>query len=727
MFQESVARWPDNIALVCAHQAANLYDIPSVPTPSLQGVEGSQIEERRPYLRWTFQSLESGVDRLKVGLRSLGVRPGMAVVTFMPNCAEYVLTWWATRRMGLVMAPVNPRGLSNREEVAHMLATIMEGTGGQPPILIAFEQEIFESEPLKSVHSFAKIVVSTVGRQPQSEGVLFGDLMSTREIDGNADGCQQDERPTDDEILFTSGSTSRPKGIKIEHPILSLGMRDFAETPGCETQPGDLWLALTPNNHGMGRGTLTSSMCFGAGTVYPSFYFNVEDAADALLRERCTHAALVPTFIRLLADAVGPRLRKTAPDSCLLKTIFLSGAPPTAADMQECVDILGIQSISSVYGMTEGAEANTPAYNDWTKLLNDEGMISVGTPRSRGAAIKICAPDATGPDRPPLPSGMPGEIHYTGIERLPLRAIYMEKPDTDDFCYTDGQGWRWFVTGDRGVIRDGKQLYIIGRSKDMIVRGGENIAPAAIESCLARNPTLAHLSIQIVGAPDAIAGEVPVAVVATSAEELKRVAKEIHQTVVKEMGPIFMPSEIIPLEALGLTDWPRTLTGKIRKAEVTELVNKLLQDGEYSESSGTATPGRDEQLASKVLDIWARSVGLEETSLSIDQPISEFADSLTIARVIRRLRRTVPGCGSISAQDIARTGTIKAQIDLIVSLASVPGNAHNGELGANGPATRVSAVERFGPPGVEEMVSFQCLLPCSLIIHTPCIIAMRDV
>lgn len=713
LFQESVAKWPDNIALVCAHQAANLYDITSVPTPVVQGIDGIQDEEHRPYLRWTFQNLKSGVDRLQTGLRSLGVRPGMAVVTFMPNCAEYALTWWATRGMGLVMAPVNPRNLANKEEVVHMLATIMEGTGGQPPILIAFEQEYFESEPLKSVNSFVKVVVSTQGRQPQSEGVLFGDLMSTREEQDDAKCYKQDQQPTDDEILFTSGSTSRPKGVKIEYPILSLGMYTFANTPGCETQPGDLWLALTPNNHGMGRGTLTSSMCFGAGTVYPSFYFSAQEAADMLVRERCTHAALVPTLVRLLADAVGPRLRRAARGASLLRTVFLSGAPPTRADIQECIDILGIQSIASLYGMTEGAEAGTPAHGDCTRLFNDEGMLSVGIPRSRGAALKICAPDAAGPDRAPLPLGTPGEIHYAGPERLPRSSIYIGKPDTDDFCYMDGKGRRWIVTGDRGVIGDDRQLYIIGRSREMIIRGGENIAPAAIESCLAENPNLAHLSIQIVGTPDSIAGEVPVAVVATSAEELKDVAEEIHRTVVEKMGPMCVPSQIIPLEALGVTDWPRALTGKIRKAEVSRLVNKFLRDGEDPEVEGRALP-KEDQLARKVLGIWAQSVGLEENSLSIHQPISEFADSLTIARVLRRIKRSIPGCGSLSVKDMAQADNIKAQIDLIVSLASVHGDTRGDEQGRGGLAAGTSPSERRGPPSVEEMVSLLCPLPRAL-------------
>lgn len=724
LFHEAVVKWPDNIALVCPHQAANLYNITSIPNPNFQEVvEGiHQSEEHRPYLRWTFQHLKSGVDRLKIGLRSLGVRRGMTMVTVMPNCAEFVLSWWAARGMGLVIAPVNPRNLSNEDEVAHILATIIKGTGGQAPILMAFEQKHLVSTPLKSLDAPIKVVVSTLGRQPHSEGVLFGDLMSTQEpYDSNANSCQQDEQPTDDEILFTTGSTSRPKGVRIHYPILSLGMYTFANTPGCETRPGDLWIALTPNNHGMGRGTLTSSMCFGAGTLYPSFYFNAQDAADALIKERCTHAALVPTLVRLLADAVGSRRRKitSAPSASLLRSVFLSGAPPTRADIQECINILGIQSISSQYGMTEGAEAGTPAYSDWAKLFDKDGMLAVGIPRSRGATIKICAPDAVGADRPSLPLGTPGEIHYAGPERLPQPNIYLGQPDTDEFCYHDGQGRRWLVTGDRGIIGDDRRLYIVGRSKDMIIRGGENIAPVAIESSLAENPNLAHLSIQILGMPDAIAGEVPVAIVATSADELKYVAEEIHRTIVQRMGPMCVPSQIIPLEALGITEWPRSLTGKIRKMDVAELVKKLLPLGKDLKANGSARGfPQGDQLASQVLGIWARAVGLEETSLCIHQPVSEFADSLTMARVIRNIKRAMPSSGSLSAREMAQVDTIKTQIDLVVSRAGLYADMCGDEQCQSEHAALVSAVERCGPPSVEEMVSFLYL--ASWCTNTTC-------
>lgn len=701
MFYESAHKWPNNIALVCAHQAPDLYDIPSVPNPDLCG-----DEQRRPYLRWTYQGLKSGVDRLKAGLRSLGVGRGTAVVTLMPNCAEYVLMWWAARSMGLVMAPLNPRNLSNRDEVAHMIDTIVKGTGGQPPIFMVFDQELLESEPLVNTRSFVKIFVSPRDRHPKSEGVLFSDLMTPPEKNGSTIGHHQ-EQPTDDEIMFSSGSTFRPKAIKLQHPTLTLGMYNFSSTPGCDRRPADLWLAMTPNNHGMGRSAITSSMCSGGGTVYPGFFFSVQEAAEVLLTERCTHAALVPTLIRTLADAVGPRLGKTAGDGRrLLRTVFLSGAPPTRADLQKCSDVLGIETITSIYGMTEGAEANTPAHSDWAKLVSVDGMLSVGTPRSRGAALKICAPDASGPDRPPLPLGTPGDIHYCGPERLPRPTIYMDKPDAEDFCYFDGQGRRWFVTGDRGVVGVDRQLYIIGRSKDMIIRGGENMAPAAIEACLADNPALAHLVVQIVGAPDAVAGEVPVAVVAVAREEVKRVAREMHDTVVKRMGPMFVPSHVIPLEALGVKDWPRTVTGKIKKVHVAELVNKYLQDSEQAEANAGASPDR-ERLASEILGVWAMSVGLEEDSLSTDQPIAEFADSLTIARVIRRIKRAIPGCGSLSPQDMLRVKTIKDQIELIVGLATVQRVTRNGEPYRAGPPQRV------GPPGAEDMVSARCARLCS--------------
>ncbi|KAI6509161.1 putative NRPS-like protein biosynthetic cluster [Pyricularia oryzae] len=478
LFTRSVTNWPGNIALVCAHQAPDLYGIPSEPTPEVQGQGGEGGSERLPYLRWTFRSLNSGVERLRGGLGLLGAPLGTAVATFMPNCAEFVLTWWAARGMGLVMAPLNPRSLSNKDEVEHQLATIVKGTCGRKPIIMVFERELLLSEPPKSTPGFAKIFVSgqAAAQAPERNELPFEHLMSAKTA---ANGVGQGLQPTDDEILFTSGSTSRPKAIKMEHPTLSLGMKDFAASPGCDREPGDLWLSFMPNNHGMGRSAVTSPMCSGGGVVYPGFYFNVAQVVDPSAR--------------------GSN-RPPGRGGSLLRSLYLSGAPPTPADLEICSEVLGVRSITSVYGMTEGAEANTAGCTDWSKLVNDKGMLSVGRPRSRGASLKVCSPGATGPDRPPLPIETPGEIHYCGPHRLPRPTVYMERPDEDEFCYTDPQGQRWLVTGDMGLVDEGGQLYIIGRSKDMIIRGGENIAPAAIESCLAENPNLSRLAIQIVGA-----------------------------------------------------------------------------------------------------------------------------------------------------------------------------------------------------------------------------------
>ncbi|KAI6281963.1 putative NRPS-like protein biosynthetic cluster [Pyricularia oryzae] len=680
LFTRSVTNWPGNIALVCAHQAPDLYGIPSEPTPEVQGQGGEGGSERLPYLRWTFRSLNSGVERLRGGLGLLGAPLGTAVATFMPNCAEFVLTWWAARGMGLVMAPLNPRSLSNKDEVEHQLATIVKGTCGRKPIIMVFERELLLSEPPKSTPGFAKIFVSgqAAAQAPERNELPFEHLMSAKTA---ANGVGQGLQPTDDEILFTSGSTSRPKAIKMEHPTLSLGMKDFAASPGCDREPGDLWLSFMPNNHGMGRSAVTSPMCSGGGVVYPGFYFNVAQVVDPSAR--------------------GSN-RPPGRGGSLLRSLYLSGAPPTPADLEICSEVLGVRSITSVYGMTEGAEANTAGCTDWSKLVNDKGMLSVGRPRSRGASLKVCSPGATGPDRPPLPIETPGEIHYCGPHRLPRPTVYMERPDEDEFCYTDPQGQRWLVTGDMGLVDEGGQLYIIGRSKDMIIRGGENIAPAAIESCLAENPNLSRLAIQIVGAPDPIAGQVPVAVIEASAEKLKLVAKEIHDTVLAKMGPMFVPTQILPLQALGLATWPRTATGKIKKPPVADAAERLLRQQEDSESRNDVGPGgsKIKFKQSLVIGIWSRSVGLPEASLSLQQPVAQFADSLTIARVVRRIRRQIPGCASLSAQELMRAETIKEQSELVARLADAQGQAgRNSE-----PPFRPTHVERDGPPGVDDMV-----------------------
>ncbi|RFU24122.1 hypothetical protein B7463_g12216, partial [Scytalidium lignicola] len=660
-FRDSVARYPENIALICTHQDANLYGISSSKHPDAN-------TEHNAYLRWTFTSFKTGVDHLKAGLELLGVQRGMAIVTLLPNCAEFALTWWAAMELGAVMAPLDPRRLSNVKEVSHMVKTIIEATNNAAPVIIAFRHEYFESTAIASVHAQARIAVLS---SPELRSyVSFGDLMGSHRRDSVKDIQSAELKlPSglkDASILFTSGSTSLPKGVLRCHPLqASLTYQNF-NGPGYDTLPGDLWCSVAPNSHSVGTSSLIAPMLLGAGIVYAGATFSAENTAEALLRERCTHILLVPAMVNLIAEHIGHRTQARPK----LKAVMLAASPPTRQNLQACFDVLGARGVCIRYGSTEGIVCTTDIIADTGKLLGPGDQLSVGRPVP-GAGVKICTPNGTGTVRPALPRGTPGEIHYCGTLSHPT--IYIGQEDTEDVCYVDRDGRRWFVTGDEGVIDQSGRLFIVGRLKDVIIRGGENISPAAIEARLADNAALASTSIQVVGQPDPVSGETPIAIIDGNSD-VKAVAAEIHRTILHCMGPMWVPQEVIHLSELGLDDWPRTSVGKIHKITLRELSRKRYYSRKDHEVTSTIHNSNQvwdaDRLRKELLGIWASAIGLDEDSLPLSTPISEFADSLTVARVRGQIRRGIPGLEKISIQDIPDDDTLSGQIEMIIGRLS---------------------------------------------------------
>ncbi|KAJ5165653.1 AMP-dependent synthetase/ligase [Penicillium coprophilum] len=659
-FHDAIAKYPDNIALVCTHQAANLYGISS-PHSDVPAAGA----ESAPYLRWTFLNLRQGVDRFKAGLKSLGVRKGTAVVTLLPNCAEFVLTWWAAIELGAVMASLDPRRISNSSELAYTLKTIMMATNNEPPVIVSLNAEYLSSPALASVAPRAAVVVSAEKSQTHT---LFKDIMAIPQRPGDNTSREYGHQylsPNDRGcIIFTSGSTSMPKGVLRSRELQASLARNVFRTPGYETLPGDLWCTVTPNNHSISSTGTVSSMLVGAGVVIPGETFSAEATAKALVRERCTHILMVPGMINLIAEYLEDdtsRMRTS------LKAVMLAGSPPTTNNIETCFEGLGTRGVCIRYGSTEGVACVSDIVTSAQELIGEGGGLSVGRPAA-GDGVKICQVGETAHLGVPLPRGTAGEIHYSAA--WGEHSMYIGWQDTKDTCYIDEKGKRWLITGDEGVIDEQGQLYVVGRLKDMIIRGGENISPAAIEARLANNPKLASKSVQIVGQPDSISGEVPVAIIASSPEFSETVA-EIYRTIREDMGLMWAPHEVIHLEQLGLQDWPRTSVGKIHRVTLRQLVQKRYQDRLAEEAAREASDQSDlvwneRRVREEILAIWASSVGLEEDQLPLNVSISQYADSLSVARVRGHLRRVIPGLKKLSVRDVSGDDTLSAQIDLII-------------------------------------------------------------
>lgn len=195
-----------------------------------------------------------------------------------------------------------------------------------------------------------------------------------------------------------------------------------------------------------------------------------------------------------------------------------------------------------------------------------------------------------------------------------------------------------------------------------IIRGGENISPTAVEAVLLQNPLLQNLIPQVVAAKDAIAGEVPVAIIRgkVTAEIRDAVQKEI----VQHMGTLYVPEDVLSTEDLGLTDYPRTTSGKIQKTKLAALANQYLST---SVGGGNKTLA-SEDLTEQVKTIWAKAVGLEPSHVRLDAPISEFADSITVMRVRDRIKRQTGRV--LSLADMTATGTIGKQLEVLRGMSA---------------------------------------------------------
>ncbi len=217
----------------------------------------------------------------------------------------------------------------------------------------------------------------------------------------------------------------------------------------------------------------------------------------------------------------------------------------------------------------------------------------------------------------------------------------------------------------------------------MIIRGAENISPLAIETILSKRPKFAALNIQVVAAPDAIAGEIPIAVTIRQVDA--NTALEIQNMVLKEMGIMYVPDEVISIQALGLQEFPHTMSGKVQKTKLAELLRKYREDQNEKESNA-----HDLFLEQDIREIWAGAVGLRPEQLPTNTHISDFADSITIMRVRDKIKRKTGK--SLTLADMANAVTLEAQIKLLKAQPAIIE-----------PPKRRERLQRSGPPGLEDM------------------------
>jgi fatty-acyl-CoA synthase len=488
-------------------------------------------------IRWTYAEFDARVERCARALMAEGVAKGDRVGIWSPNNAEWVIVQFATARIGAILVNLNP---SYR---AHELEYALRQSGCSFLVNALGFKDADYVELLAAVD--APSLRRTVALNQEWDALL------ERAGDGSVEQLRQREAELnfDDpiNIQYTSGTTGFPKGATLSHHnILNNGFF-IGETLGY--RPTDRVCLPVPFYHcfGMVLGNL-AIVTHGACIVIPSETFEARAALEAVESERCTSLYGVPTmFIAELAD---PGFGDV--DLSTLRTGIMAGSPCPVEVMKQVQGEMNMEEVTICYGMTETSPVSTQTRRD-DPLEKRVGTVGQVHPHIE---VKIVDP-ATGLI---VRRAEAGELCTRGY------SVMLGYWDDEEATRRAIDQARWMHTGDLATMDDDGYLNIVGRIKDMIIRGGENIYPREIEEFLYTNPAIAD--VQVIGVPNEGYGEIVCAWVvlkpgaALDEEELKEFCR----------GKIARFK--IPQYVRFVDSFPMTVTGKIQKFLMREIEMK---------------------------------------------------------------------------------------------------------------------------------------------------------
>ncbi|MDW5592750.1 AMP-binding protein [Conexibacter stalactiti] len=486
-------------------------------------------------LRWTYAELDAAVDRLASGLLALGVAKGDRVGLWSPNRWEWVLVQYATARIGAVLVNVNPAYRT------HELSYALRQSG---------TSVLFAARAFKSSDYAAMVAQVRDGLSELREVVLFDDDPAwERLVATPADDAALAERAAtlsfDDpiDIQYTSGTTGAPKGATLSHHnLLNNGffvgeLIDYTEQ--------DRVCIPVPFYHcfGMVMGNLAATS-HGACMVIPAAGFDPAATLRAVAQERCTSLYGVPTmFIAMLAD---PTFAEH--DLSSLRTGIMAGSPCPIEVMKQVIDRMHMGEVSICYGMTETSPVSTQTRTDDPLELRVGSVGRVGP----HVEVKVVDPE-TGLV---VERGQTGELCTRGYS---VMLGYWGEPEKTSEAI-DAAGW--MHTGDLATMDDGGYLAIVGRIKDMVIRGGENVYPREVEELLYLHEDV--IDVQVVGVPDEKYGEELCAWVRLR-EGASLEADDVRAFCRERVAHFKVPRHVLFVE-----EFPMTVTGKVQKYKMRE-------------------------------------------------------------------------------------------------------------------------------------------------------------
>jgi fatty-acyl-CoA synthase len=525
VLRDAAATWPQTPALVVRHQS----------------------------IRWTYKDLDERVSAVARGLLTLGLQPGDRVGIWSPNNAEWVLTQFATARAGLVLVNINPAYRASELEYvlrkvgcrALVLAPAFKRSD-YVGILKSLIPELAHARgPRLRCSAFPALqFLIQLGRDEVQGMTAFRDLASIGASPlETLDSLEQQVDPDDPvNIQFTSGTTGPPKGATLTH--FNIVNNGYFVARGMLTRPGDRICIPVPLYHcfGMVMGVL-GAVTHGATMVFPAESFDPESVLAAVAQERCTTLYGVPTMF--IAELEHPRFGEF--DLTSLRTGIMAGAPCPMTIMRRVIAEMHMHEVTICYGMTETSPVS------FQSRVDDPMEKRVATVGRIHPHVQV---KLVGPDGRVVQRGVSGELLTRGYS---VMRGYWDDPEKSSEC-VDAAGW--MHTGDLATLDDEGYCSIVGRVKDMIIRGGENVYPREIEEFLLRHPKI--LDVAVVGVPDPKYGEAVCAVVRLR-EGVTCDAQEIVDYCHGQIAHYKVPRFVRFVDG-----FPMTVTGKLQKYLIRE-------------------------------------------------------------------------------------------------------------------------------------------------------------
>ncbi len=489
--------------------------------------------------RWTYAQLDADTDTLARGLIAAGIKAGDRVGIWAPNCAEWVLLQYATAKAGVILVNINPAYRS------HELSYALRQSG----VRLLVSAESFKTSNYRAMADEVRGGLPGLQRVIYLGSADWDELFVVGRMPIAGGGDQLAERQAmlsfDDpiNIQYTSGTTGFPKGATLSHHnILNNG---YFIGEGCRYTEQDRVCIPVPFYHcfGMVLGNLACTT-HGAAIVIPAAGFDAAATLRAVAAERCTSLYGVPTMF--IAEFALPDFASY--DLSSLRTGIMAGSPCPVEVMKRVVSEMHMSEVTICYGMTETSpvSAQTRADDDMERRVSTVGRVHPYV------EVKIVDPE-TGLT---VPRGATGEMCTRGYS---VMLGYWDDPEQTTQAIDRA---RWMHTGDLAVLDEAGYLNIVGRIKDMIIRGGENVYPREIEEFLYSHPAIED--VQVIGVPDARYGEEICAWVKL------RPGQQLTEQELREFCTGQIAHFKIPRYLRITAEFPMTVTGKVQKFKMRD-------------------------------------------------------------------------------------------------------------------------------------------------------------